>query len=263
MAGAAALGGSADGDFVDVEAGGAKPLGKCRMRARRPDREHAARPQRAADRCQSRQIVQRIIGLADQPLRAVVDIEQDGVERRGARCDHLDDVSAQNAGARIVEAVAEDFRHRPPRPGDHGGHQFRHRDPRLRPQHRERGAQRKAHAQPADQQMRRLDGFQSSTGQRRQRLLRSREAAAHQLVLAEFHGKLGAALHQAQFDVRAGHACRIDLFPRNHPKAFTPLWRHRAKPVMDRSDRCRGSGRARARRAWWPGPRWTLDLRFH
>ncbi len=252
MTRAAALGGGAHRDLIHIEAGVAQPFGKSRMRPRGPDREHAAPLQRPMDRLQSPGIIKRVVGLADQAFRAVVDIEQDGVERRRFRCNHLDDIGAQDARARVVEAVAEDSGHRPLRPGDHGGHQLGHRDPRFRPQHREGCAQREAHAQPADQQMRRLDGFQPSAGQRRQRLLRSGEAAAHQLVLSEFHGKFDAALHQAEFEVGAGHACRIDLFPWNHPGLLrrfgglvqSPLWADRTGPGL-LARRGRGTRRGR------------------
>src|ERR1700730_8202281 len=64
--------------------------------------------------------------------------------------------------------------------------------------------------------MRTLDRFDSSAGERGKRLLRSAETAVHQLVLAEHHGEIGAPSHQAKLNVCAGHACRIDLQPRNH-----------------------------------------------
>src|SRR6202043_4231957 len=82
MVRAAALCGGAHAYFVDNEAGVAKPPGKRAIGPRRPDREHAAPAQRAVDRLQSLRMIERIIGFADQRFGAVIDIEQDCIERR-------------------------------------------------------------------------------------------------------------------------------------------------------------------------------------
>jgi hypothetical protein len=59
--------------------------------------------------------------------------------------------------------------------------------------------------------MRALDGFDSSAGERGERLLRPTKAAAHQLVLAQPHGEFGTSLHQTKLDVGARHAGGIEL----------------------------------------------------
>jgi hypothetical protein len=44
-----------------------------------------------------------------QPLRAVIDIEQDGIERRPAIPDQVTDIRFVNNDARIAQALAEDL----------------------------------------------------------------------------------------------------------------------------------------------------------
>jgi hypothetical protein len=151
MAGTAALGGGAHGNLVHGEAGFAKPFGKQGMRPRRPNRQHAAGPQCPADGFQPLQIVERIVGFADQTLGAIVDIEQDRIKRRRMGLNHLDDVCGENACAGIGKAIAEDVSHWTLRPRDHGGHKLGHHDPGSGSQHGERGAECEPHAQSADQ----------------------------------------------------------------------------------------------------------------
>src|ERR1700720_437430 len=75
--------------------------------------------------------------------------------------------------------------------------------------------------------MRALDAVDPSTGERRERLLRSAETAVHQLVLTEHHRELGAPSHQTKFDVGTGHSGRLDLQPRNHALLLRCLIRSR------------------------------------
>src|ERR1700760_984971 len=79
-----------------------KPAREGGMRPRRPHGEHTARPQRPADGLQSLRIIERIIGLADQALRPVVDIEQDRIERGSARPDHIGNIGLANVDARVL-----------------------------------------------------------------------------------------------------------------------------------------------------------------
>ena len=83
MARAAALGGGAHRDFVHLEPGVAKPPGEFRDSG--PTTRPRARRRAAAplQRLKARAIVEPVVGLAGQPVRAVVDIEQDRVEGRG------------------------------------------------------------------------------------------------------------------------------------------------------------------------------------
>jgi len=161
-------------------------------------------------------VIERIIGFADQRFGAVIDIEQDCIERRRLRLNHLDNIGTADAGARIVKTVAEQAGHRTPGPRDHGRHQLGHHDPRISSEHRQRGTQRKSHAQAADQQLRTLHRFDPLAGKRGQRLFGAAEAAVHQFARTEHHGEFGTSLHQAKFDVCAGNGCGIDLQPGNH-----------------------------------------------
>ena len=205
-----------DIELVHLEAGLAKPFGECRIRTRRPNRQHASRPQRAVNGLQSLHVIKRVIRLADQSFRAVVDIEQDRIESADVRSNDLDCIGFVNARARIGKALAKKSCHRTSGPGDHGRHQFGHHDPRIRAQHRKRGTEREPHAQSADQQIRTFDRFDSSARQRRKRLFRAAEPAVHQFIRAQHHRKIIAPLHQTKFDFRPRHARGIDLQPRNH-----------------------------------------------
>src|SRR5690349_18982684 len=74
VARAAALARRADVDLVDLEACATKALCERRIGPGRPDGQHATGPQRRVRRLQSGCAVKRIIGLAGQPLRPVVDV---------------------------------------------------------------------------------------------------------------------------------------------------------------------------------------------
>ena len=105
-------------------------------------------------------------------------------------------------------------------------------DPRVASKHGERGTEREAHAQSADQQLRPLDRPQPLAGERGQRLLRSAEPAVHQFVRTQHHREFSAPSHQAKLDLCAGHARRIDLQPWNHAKLLS---RFRAKWIPVRA----------------------------
>ena len=98
VARATASAGGADVDFIDVETCASKALGECRVGSRRPDGEHAPRPQRRPRRLQPTRIVERIVAFPGQPFRPVVDVKAALVaiyrEKTG---------SAVAAGARWIE----------------------------------------------------------------------------------------------------------------------------------------------------------------
>ena len=135
------------------------------------------------------------------------------------RADDFGDIGFADADAGIAQAVAKNFRHRTARPGDDRRHQFGHHDLRLAAEHGERRTQRKAHAEAADEHMRLCDLFDLLRRERRERGLRAREAAVHQLVGAEHDGELLAAAHQAEFILGAGNAGGVEFFPGNHVTA--------------------------------------------
>src|SRR5437870_11729909 len=105
---AAAPSGGADVDFVDVKTGEAQAFCKWRVGSGGPDRQNALRPQRRPSHFQSGQVVERIIGLADQALRTVIDIQQDRVERPRVRAHYVENVALQYARTRIIQAAGKD-----------------------------------------------------------------------------------------------------------------------------------------------------------
>ena len=68
------------------------------------------------------------------------------------------DIRFVDADARIGQALAEDLRHRAAGPGQDGRHQLGDDDAGVGSERRQRGAQREAHAQSADQDPRPLAG---------------------------------------------------------------------------------------------------------
>jgi hypothetical protein len=82
-------------------------------------------------RLQSCRTVERIIGLAGQAFRTVIDVEQNGIEFRTVRADDFGNIGFPDAHAGVAEAIAKDFRHRAARPGDDGRDEFDHQDLRL------------------------------------------------------------------------------------------------------------------------------------
>ncbi|OWK22599.1 hypothetical protein AJ87_42730 [Rhizobium yanglingense] len=82
MARPAALAVGACIDRVHRKAAVAQLAAEARIGAGRPDGKNAARAQRFARRSQAVEIIKPIIGFAGQPVRPIVDIEQDCVEAR-------------------------------------------------------------------------------------------------------------------------------------------------------------------------------------
>ena len=221
------LAGGADVDFVDVEACTAKALCECRIGPGRPHGQNAARPQRGVRRLQPCWIVKRIIGLSGQAFRTVIDVEQDCIELRTVGADGLGNIGFPDAHPGIAKAVAKNFRHRAACPGDDGRDKFNHHDLRLVVERTQCGTQRKAHAEPADEQMRFCNLFDFLRRQRRKCGFRPREAAVHQLVGAEHDGELLAAAHQAEFIARCRECGRCRSFPRESCPSFSTKHGHR------------------------------------
>ena len=73
------------GDLVYLEARGNKPFGDGTVRTGGPHAEYAFGPERAVNDVQSGLRVEPVITLLGQSLRAVVDVQQDGIERRPSR----------------------------------------------------------------------------------------------------------------------------------------------------------------------------------
>ena len=95
-----------------------------------------------------------------------------------------DDVGHLNRTARIVEGAGEMRGHRPALPRDDRGDQLGDRDGRRRRGRVQRGAQREAHAEAADQDAGAAPG-ETRAGESSERLLGPAEAAVHQLVMIE------------------------------------------------------------------------------
>ncbi len=165
---------------------------------------------------QSFEVIEPVIGGSGQPGGAVVDIEQDRIKSRTTTPDERNDVGFAEAHARIGQAVAEDRRHRTSGPGQDGRHQLGHDDPGIRSEHAERGAQREAHAQSADQYPRTRAGLNSLASHGGERRFGSAKTAVHQLVLTEPDREFGTTPHEPKLAAAARHLRGIDAGPGNH-----------------------------------------------
>ena len=179
-----------------------------------------AEPAKFLIRAHGKPQIGALVSLVELGLFAVYSvpiISRFGIEGAAMRPDDLGDIGFPDADAGVAQAFAEDFRHRPARPGDDRRHQLRHHDLRLGSERAERGTQRKAHAEPADQHMRLCDLLDLLCCKRGERGFGAREAAVHQLVGAEHDGELPAAAHQAEFIAGAGDAGGVELFTLSGP----------------------------------------------
>jgi hypothetical protein len=180
-----------------------------RRRRRRPHREPPAGA--ARERAgQAARAVQAGVARAGQRVRAVVDVEQDRVEPAGRhrRADVADRHPHPRIGQRRRGLGADDGavpldQH----VGDLGDH---HRGPG--PQRRQRGAQRVAQAEPAEQHPAVAD---AGAADRRQRLLGADAAVGHQLLAVDADHQVAIAAVQRQL-AAAGWANPGQLDPRLH-----------------------------------------------
>ena len=181
---AASAAAGADCVLGDVVAAAGEPLGEGPVGRGGPDREHAARFQRRARPVQAGLAVERVVVRAGEAVGAVVDVEQDGVERARRPVDRGADIAGLNRDARVGETVGEDRLHVARRPVDEIRDDLRDRQARVGRRARLRRAQGEAHAKPADQHMRRGAACEAVESQRGERFFRPAEAAVHQLVAA-------------------------------------------------------------------------------
>ena len=175
----------------------AEALAELRIRPCGPHGQHATGTQCRTRGAQALEIVQHIVGVAREPFRTVVDVEQNRVERRMAGPDQLADIAFVDAHARVRQAIAENLAHRTACPFDHCRHQLGDSDARVRPERSERGPQREAHAQSANQYSRRSSGSDPFARQCGERLLGPAEAAVHQFVATEPDREFRTAPQQA------------------------------------------------------------------
>lgn len=154
----------------------------------------------------------------DNPFRPIVDVEQDGVIGCHVQLDEPSDIRLTNGHARIVETATEHRGHRAARPRHDGGYQLGDNNAGVGAKLGKGGAQREAHAQPADQDFRLPPAGNPLAGQPGQRFLGAAEAAVHQFVRAEHDREFGAALFQAKLVVAVRRIRAIELDPWDHAR---------------------------------------------
>ena len=117
------------------------------------------------------------------------------------------DVGFLNSHARIVEWLACERPERPAVPADDGRHELRDNDCRGRRQRVERRAQRKTHAEAADEDAWPGHSFDATAGERSQRVLRTVLVAPHErFAVGEEEER---AVTTLQREPRAVRSCRL------------------------------------------------------
>ena len=116
--------------------------------------------------------VEPAVGRSGQGVRAVVHVEQHGVELGGAPAQRRGHIDFFHAHAPVLERVTGKRAERAAIPGHHRRNELRDDDRRAWRQNVERGAQREAHAEAANQDARRWRA-EPAAGERRQRVLRA------------------------------------------------------------------------------------------
>ena len=204
-----------DSDLLHHKAGRFQPPHETAILRRRPHRQHALGPQRRLGRAQAGAGIELVVLCAHQAIGAIIDIQQDRVKTARQRRDMRRNIADNQRHTRVIQTSRRQFRHRPARPFDDLGHQFHHGHGGIGGQHRQRGAQRKAHAIAADQHMRAVAPRDPFAAERCQRLFGPPLARAHQLVAVEDDHEVLVVGIEAQF-LSAGDMGGIDQFARDH-----------------------------------------------
>lgn len=101
--------------LLDVETGLAQPPREARVRRGRPDGQNPAWPKRGARGAQAGSGVKAVILLAGEPIRTIVHVEQDCVERSARLRNLLGNIAFDDADPGIFEAAFEQVRQGPAR----------------------------------------------------------------------------------------------------------------------------------------------------
>ena len=115
---------------------------------------------------------------------SVVDIEQDGIERRGARSDSLGHITFLDADTRVLQGVFRDRAERPAVPLQDRRNQLGDDDKCFRRQNIERRPQGEPHSEPPDEDARPGQGARPATPQYTEGVLRAVRPARHQGLMA-------------------------------------------------------------------------------
>ncbi len=148
-------------------------------------------------RTQSPVAVEPFIGQMDQPVRPIIDIEQNGIEGGFSPVDDIVHVIHLDHDARIGEGVSEDMRQGAVGPCRDFRDEFRHGDHRRGWQRSSSRAQRKAHAQSADENSA-VGTDQALAYQGGKRFFRMANLVSHQFIVAKADRIIIAATQQAQ-----------------------------------------------------------------
>src|SRR5580704_1675634 len=197
------LASAADAVAGETESSTLESLRKCRRRIFGPHREHTIRRERGANACEPART--EAAGIV---IRTFVEIQDDRVERSRAR-DQLCDVAELDANPWIVDGILRRRAERALAPRCDRRVELAYDHPRIGPERIERGAQREAHPEPADQDAASGAPIECEPGER---LLGSLRRAVHQHATADHDEELGLAA-LAQFEQPLGGGCARDRVP--------------------------------------------------
>lgn len=189
------------------------------MGPHRPHREHPVRLQRIEAGADALGIVERRIGFVRHDGRAVVDVEQHQVEGGARCCEPRGDVADKDAASRILEGSARERADIVAVPGHELRHVFGDLDLTVGRKTIERGAGRKAEAEPADQDCACMGAEPERDGGERflGGVLPARHEHALRATRAD-HPLVSSADERERLAV--GRVGRCDCFPGDHRAAW-------------------------------------------
>jgi len=128
--------------------------------------------------------------------RAVVHIEENGIEFCGATPDALENIAREDAHARVIEKLAVEARKKLPVPRDDLGQKFGHLNGGLRPRQLEHAPKAEPEPEPANQDTRRINGHRKVAGEVGEQTLGNRVVRTHELAAVELEKILPVMLVQ-------------------------------------------------------------------
>lgn len=136
---------------LDAEPGVPETLLELPIVPGRPHGDHTIRLERVARGGDTPVVVQPSIVRLGERCRAIVDVEQHGIEASSARAQYVSDVTHFDPHAPVLQGMRCERAEGASVPFHHGGHEFCENDAGAWWQEIKRGAERETHAETADE----------------------------------------------------------------------------------------------------------------
>lgn len=166
----------------DCESGVSETLLEFPIVPCRPHGDHTIWLERVARGGNTPVAVQSGIVRLGERCRAIVDVEQHGVEAVSARAEHVSDVTHFDPHASVFQGMRCEWAEGSSVPFHHGGHEFCENDAGVWWQEIERGAEREAHAETPDEHAWPREGSCPAARERGHRFFGAMHTARHEAL---------------------------------------------------------------------------------